>query len=72
MKYVHLLDYIKLRKDVKRRGHQRIRLSGACVISSVLSRRGKNLKWWKVLQLCYSSGLFGKQRKTHPQDMRVN
>ena len=72
MKYVHLLDYIKLRKDVKRRGQQRIRLSGACVISSVLSRRGKNLKWWKVLQLCYSSGLFGKQRKTHPQDMRVN
>ena len=43
---MHLLDYIILREDVKRRrGQQRIRLSGECVISSVLSPHSKNLKW---------------------------
>ena len=42
---------------------------GEFVISSVLSCHSKNLKWWT--DRCYSSVLFGKQRKIHPQGMRA-
>ena len=49
-----------------------IQLSGECVISSVLSCCSKDLKWWTsdtaLLQLRV---LFNKQRKLHPQGMRV-
>ena len=40
-----------------------------CVISLVLSHHSKNLK--QRMDQCYSSVLFGKQRKIHPQGMRV-
>ena len=42
---------------------------GECVISSVLSCCSKNLKRW--MDQCYSSVLFRKQRRIHPQGMRV-
>ena len=41
-------------------------LSGECVISSVLSCHSKNWSGRPVLQLGYSSVLFGKQGKIHP------
>ena len=44
-------------------------MSGEFVIYSVLSCRRKNLKWWT--DQCYSSVLFGKQRKIHSGGMRV-
>ena len=44
-------------------------MSGEFVISSVLSRCSKNLK--QRIDQCYSSVLFGKQRKIHPQGVRV-
>ena len=44
-------------------------MSGECVISPVLSRHSKDLKWGT--DHCYSSVLFGKQRKIHPRGMRV-
>ena len=44
-------------------------ISGECVISSVLSRCSKNLKQW--MDQCYSSVLFRKQRKIHPQGVGV-
>ena len=48
-------------------------LSGKCVISSVLSCHNKNLKWWTSswMDHCYSSVLFRKQRKIHPQGVRT-
>ena len=45
-------------------------LSGECVISSVLSHHSKNLKQWT--DQCYSSVLFRKQRKIHPQGVRLD
>ena len=39
-------------------------VSGECVIFSVLSCNSKNLK--QQTDQCYSSVLFGKQRKIHP------
>ena len=39
-------------------------MSGEFVISSVLSHCSKNLKQWR--DQCYSSVLFGNQRKIHP------
>ena len=53
---------------------------GEFVISSVLSCHNKNLKqrtsvtalrWTSVTALCYSSVLFRKQRKIHPQGIRA-
>ena len=44
-------------------------MSTECVIYSVLSGHRKNLKQW--MDQCYSSVLFGKQRKIYPQGMRV-
>ena len=58
---------------------------GECVISSVLSHCSINLKWQasvmaqlqlslnggSVLQLCYTSVLFGMQKKTYPRGVRV-
>ena len=46
----------------------KLELSGEFVISSVLSHCTKNLKWWT--DQCYSSILFGKQRKIHPWGLR--
>ena len=40
-----------------------------CVISSVLSCHSKTLK--QLINQCYSSVLFGKQRKIHPRGMRA-
>ena len=45
-----------------------ILLLGDYVISSVLSHHSKNLKRWT--DQCYSSVLFRKQRKIHPQGVR--
>ena len=47
----------------------RLPLSGEFVISLVLSHRSKNLKQRR--DQCYSSVLFGKQRKIHPRGMRA-
>ena len=44
-------------------------LSGEFVISSVLSRRDKNLK--QRMDQCYSSVLFKKERKIHNWDVRA-
>ena len=44
-------------------------MSGECVVSSLLSFLSKNLKWW--MDQCYSSVLFRKQKKIHPQSVRV-
>ena len=46
---------------------------GQCVISSILSGRSKNFKWW--MDQCYSSvwqlSFLRKQRKIHPWGRRV-
>ena len=47
----------------------KLELSGEFVISSVLSHCSKNLKWWT--DQCYSSILFGKQRKIHTWGLRT-
>ena len=47
----------------------KLELSGEFVISSVLSHCSKNLKWWT--DQCYSSILFGKQRKIHTWSLRT-
>ena len=44
-------------------------MSGQFVISSILSCHSKNLKQW--MDWCYTSVLFGNQRKIHPQGVRV-
>ena len=45
------------------------RLVGGVCSSLVLSHHSKNLKWWT--DQCYSSVLFGKQRKMHLGGMRA-
>ena len=45
-------------------------MSQECIISSVLSFCSKNLK--QRVDHCYTSALFDKQRKIHPQGMRVS
>ena len=47
-----------------------MKLSGECVISSVLSCCSKNLK--RRMDQYYNSVLFGKQRKIHPRGKRVS
>ena len=53
-------------------------MSGECAVFLVLSHCSKNLKqrmdqcYSSVLQLSYSSVLFGKQRKIHPQSVRAD
>ena len=44
-------------------------MSGECVISPVLSHCVKNLKRW--MDQCYSSVLFGKQKKIYPKSVRM-
>ena len=49
-------------------------MSGECAISSVPSCHSKNLKRWtrtSVTPQCYSSVLFGKQRKIHTLGVRA-
>ena len=45
------------------------KVTSGVVISSVLSHNSKNLK--QQMDQCYSSILFGKQRKIHPQGVRA-
>ena len=46
-------------------------LSGECVISLVLSHCSKDFKQRTSNRLSYNSVLLGKQRKVHPQSVRI-
>ena len=72
-KYLDILLQAENRQlFLKEKCKSAINLSGDCVISSVLSHHGKNLKWCTSVTVGYSSVLFSKQRIVHPRDMTVS